>query len=334
MITPERLNTEYMGLIKILRKTAAWMTLAAMLVSLGGCEASEGGSTGTSDGRLSIVTTIFPPYDFVRQIAGDKAEVRMLLKPGQESHTYEPTAQDILAIQNCDLFIYVGGENDKWTEDILKSFDEPVNTLKMIDCCDLLDETALEGMEHEHTENAGHDVHDTDEHVWTSLKNAEKISRAIAEKLSSADENNRDYYTQRLEDYVHRLDELDERFSQAVGSARTRVLVFGDRFPFRYFAEDYGLECYAAFPGCSAETEPSARTLAFLIKKVNEEKLPMVLYIEFSAKSVADSIAEQTGCKTALFHSCHNVTQEEIDGGATYLSLMEQNLAVLEEALN
>lgn len=274
----------------------------------------------SDSGRLSIVTTIFPPYDFARQIAAANADVTMLLRAGQESHTYEPTAQDILRIQNCDLFIYVGGENDVWVEDILSSFDESVNTLRLLDCCETVEE---EGHEHE-----------TDEHVWTSLSNAQLICRAISDELSEIDSDNAQLYEDNCDKYCSQLENLDRQFRDTVSDGKRNTLVFGDRFPFRYFAEDYGLRCYAAFSACSAESEPSAKTLASLINKVTDENIPLVMYIEFSAETVANSIAEQTGCRTALFHSCHNVTQQEIDSGATYLSLMENNLKVLKEALN
>lgn len=293
--------------------------LCAAMTALCICSCSSA-EISSDSGRLSIVTTVFPPYDFARQIADENADVTMLLRAGQESHTYEPTVQDILKIQSCDLFIYVGGENDVWVEDILSSLDGHINTLRLLDCCETIEE---EGHEHE-----------TDEHVWTSLSNAQLICKAISDELSEIDSDNAQLYTDGCEKYCAQLDSLDRQFADTVASGKRDTLIFGDRFPFRYFAEDYGLRCYAAFSACSAEAEPSAKTLASLINKVTDENIPLVLYIEFSAETVANSIAEQTGCSTALFHSCHNVTQQEIDSGATYLSLMENNLKVLKEALN
>lgn len=285
-------------------------------------------SEATKSDRLSIVSTIFPPYDFARQITGGNADITMLLRAGQESHTYEPTAQDILTIQSCDLFIYIGGENDVWVDDILSSFDKPVNTLRLIDYCVTADEQPLNGAE----KHGGHD-HETDEHVWTSLSNAQLMCRAICDELSALDQGNAQVYSDNCDKYCAELGGLDGQFRDTVANGKRQELVFGDRFAFRYFADDYGIDCYAAFSGCSAESEPSAKTLAFLIDKVQSDSIPLVLYIEFSPQTVADSIAEQTGCKTALFHSCHNVTRQELEGGATYLSLMKGNLEVLKEAL-
>lgn len=304
------------------------MCLAVCALSLTSCDLPD--AIGKNDdGKLSIVTTIFPSYDFAKELCGDDADITILLKPGQESHTYEPTAQDILAIEKSDLFIYVGGENDKWVEDILESFDEPIETIRMIDFADTC--------EQEHTED-GHDhsghEHETDEHVWTSPKNAILITEAIADKLCEINGDSKDKYQQNCSEYVKELETLCNDIQSVVDSSKRKTLVFGDRFPFVYFAEDFGLDCYAAFEGCSTETEPSAQTMASLIEKIETEDIPVVLYIEFSAQTVADSIAEQTGCKSLLFHSCHNVTEDEIDGGATYISLMKANLEVLREALN
>lgn len=287
---------------------------------------------GKDDGKLDIVTTIFPSYDFAKEISGDNANITMLLKSGQESHTYEPTTQDILSIQNCDLFIYVGGENDAWVDDILESFDEPVTVIKMMDCVQLCEEVHIEGTD-DHDHEHDHD-HETDEHVWTSPKNAMAISQEICDTLCEIDEDNKDEYKKNCENYLSELQKLDGEIREVVESAKRDTLVFGDRFPFLYFAQEYGLNYYAAFSGCSTETEPSAKTIAFLIEKIESEDIPAVLYIEFSAQTVADSIAEQTGTKSLLLHSCHNVTKEEIEDGASYISLMEGNIEVLKEALN
>lgn len=304
---------------------------AILSVSLfAGC--SERSPSSQSDGRLQIVSTIFPSYDFARAIAGENADVSILLAPGVESHSYEPTPQDIIRIQNCDLFLYTGGESDTWVDDLLASFDEPVNTVKMMDCVEVYEEELLEGMQTE--ESTGTQETEYDEHVWTSPKNAVLISRAIEKNLCDIDSENAASYQENASAYITQLEMLDQNFRDFFAGVSNKTMVFGDRFPFRYFAEEYGLDCFAAFPGCSSETEPSVATIAFLTDKVKSENITTVFYIEFSNHQVADSIAEAAGAKTALFHSCHNVSEQEQRDGATYLSLMEQNLNTLKEALH
>ena len=304
---------------------------AILSVSLfAGC--SERSPSSQSDGRLQIVSTIFPSYDFARAIAGENADVSILLAPGVESHSYEPTPQDIIRIQNCDLFLYTGGESDTWVDDLLASFDEPVNTVKMMDCVEVYEEELLEGMQTE--ESTGTQETEYDEHVWTSPKNAVLISRAIEKNLCDIDPENAASYQENASAYIAQLEMLHQNFRDFFAGVSNKTMVFGDRFPFRYFAEEYGLDCFAAFPGCSSETEPSVATIAFLTDKVKSENITTVFYIEFSNHQVADSIAEAAGAKTALFHSCHNVSEQEQRDGATYLSLMEQNLNTLKEALH
>ena len=294
-------------------------------------------------GRLRIVTTVFPAYDFARAAAGGLADVELLLPPGTESHSYEPTPADILAVQDCDLFIYLGGESDEWVETILDAVESRGEQLRMIDCVPLLEEEIVEGMQHDHDHEHEHDheeEHDhgegevtgLDEHVWTAPANAAAITRTIGERLSTLDEVNGASYRSAAEDYAQKLEELDREFAEFF-SADRGPMVFGDRFPLRYFAAAYGVEYYAAFPGCGTQTEPSASTVAFLTEKVRREQLPVVWYIEFSNHLVADSIAEAAGAKTAMFHTCHNVSRQEIEEGATYLSLMAGNLEMLRRVM-
>lgn len=289
--------------------------------------------------KLSIVTTIFPAYDFSREISGGRADIKMLLKPGAESHSYEPTPQDIIAIQNCDIFIYVGGESDEWADDILSSIDlSDIDVISMMECVDTVEEEITEGMEVHHSaeneEDSGTYEPEYDEHVWTSPVNAAKITETICSVMSQKDSVNAEYYKDRTEEYVNKLGNLDKEFRDIVSDSKRRVIVFGDRFPCRYFADEYGLKYYAAFPGCSAETEASARTIAFLIDKVNDEEIPVVLYPELSNAKVAQTICESTSAKCLQFSSCHNVTADEFESGASYLSLMTENIKVLSEALN
>ena len=312
------------------------IAVAFLITAFSGCSnASTASNTDSSSDTdmLDIVTTIFPPYDFAREITDGSAEITMLLPPGSESHSYEPTPQDIIKIQNCDLFIYVGGESDMWVSGIIESMDKPVKTLTLMDCVDAVEEESVEGMEAEEEASGGEKEIEYDEHVWTSPKNAVKITEKITAALCEIDSANAQMYNANSKSYIDKLNALDKSFQSVVDGASNKTVVFGDRFPLRYFVDAYGLSYYAAFPGCSTDTEPSAATIAFLINKVKTEKIRTVFYIEFSNHQVADSIAEATGAKTALFQSCHNVSQANLDNGATYLSLMQQNVETLREAL-
>ena len=289
------------------------------------------------DGKLKIVTTIFPQYDFVRAIAGGTGavNVRMLLSPGEEVHSYEPTPLDIKEIQNCDLFIYVGAENDVWVDRILENMgDKRPETLRLVDLTETVAEESVEGM----MEEKGHDHEESreeeaDEHVWTSPVKAAEITEAIAQKMAELDPPNADNYLANAQDYEATILDLDAQFRQIAENAERKILVFGDRFPIRYFAEGYGLDYFAAFPGCSSESEPSASTLAFLIDKVREEEIPVVFSIEFSNGNIARAICESTGAVQRTYNSCHNVTKEQMENGATYVSLMSENLEMIREAL-
>ena len=330
------------------------LCLLCTVLLLGGC-AQQPAPPPEEDGRLKIVATVFPAYDFARTVVGELAEVTLLLPPGMESHSYEPTPADILAVQNCDLFLYLGGESDVWVDTILSAVEPKGQVLRMVDCVELLEETHVEGMQmdpghdhegHDHEEHPAEahpqDAHHEetaplhlgavvgmDEHVWTSPRNAALITLEIGHHLAELDDANAETYQTNAAAYAAELDDLDRRFQDFFESQPHRTIIFGDRFPLLYFAERYALDYYAAFPGCGTQTEPSAATIAFLTEKVRKEDLSTVWYIEFSNHLVADSIAEATGRQTALFHTCHNVTRAEMEAGATYLSLMENNLETL-----
>ena len=303
------------------------------------------GNTYSSDGRLNVVSTIFPYYDFVREIAGEKVVNTMLLKPGSESHSYEPTPRDIIMIQNCDLFIYTGGESDVWLDRILDSLDvSRMNILKTMDFINVLEESVNDGKEavldatlgttgkgNGHYSTVG--ASEFDAHVWTSPGNAILITQAISDALCAIDQTNAADYIQRADDYSAKLTELDSEFRAVVNSSVLNIMVFADRFPFRYFAEAYGLDCFAAFPGCSAESEASAGTVAFLIDIIKSKNIPAVYYTEFSNQQMAGSICEYTGAKKLLFHSCHNVSGTDFESGSCYLSLMKKNVETLKEGL-
>ncbi len=298
-----------------------------LLVPLSGCAAR----VPEDDGRLAVVASNFPAYDFARAVAGEAASVTMLIAPGTEVHSYDPTPQDIRRIRECDLLVFCGGESDAWMEDILASLDRShTAVLAMMDAVPLLNEETVEGMEAEEDEEG----EEYDEHVWTSPANAVRITAAIRDALCAADPENAALYRANAEEYIGQLEALDADFAALAASAARRTVVFADRFPLLYFVREFGLEYCAAFPGCAEETEPGAQTLAFLIRKVREEEIPYVFTIEFSNGRVADMICEAAGCGRLTFHSCHNVTRDEWEAGETYVSLMRRNLENLRTALN
>lgn len=302
------------------------------------CACGQQAQTPETDGGVNIVATVFPAYDFARQIAGDDGNVTLLIPPGSEAHSYEPTPQDIIRIQNCDLLVCNGGESEAWLDEILGGMGKEIPTVVMLDCVDALTEEDKDGMQvHEHHDHDhDHDEHEDeeyDEHVWTSPVNAQLICRAISAALCQADPAHASDYTARCVDYCAELQELDADFRGVIANAKRHTLIFADRFPVRYFVEEYGLDYFAAFPGCADDAEPSARTVAFLIDRVREEQAPAVLYIEFSNQKMADIVCEDTGCEKLLFNSCHNVTADQLRGGVTYLELMRGNLETVKEAL-
>ena len=311
------------------------LILVLSAVFLQGCAKEEQENGSAHMEKLKVVTTIFPQYDFVRQIAGDKVDLKMLLKPGEESHSYEPTPKDIIDIQKSDLFIYVGGENDEWVEDILDSVDRgQLRTLRLVDCVDTVEEEHVAGMKEERHEEEEEGAFD--EHVWTSPKNAVKIVENITEILCQEDSVNEETYRQAEKTYTEKLRNLDSEFRKVVKDAPGHTVLFGDRFPFRYLLNDYALDYYAAFPGCSAETEASFETIIFLAEKMNELSLPAVMVIETSDGAIGKTIIQNTTSKDQeilVLNSLQSVKKEQIENGDTYLSLMRENATVLNKAL-
>ena len=361
------------------------------------------GADASGDTRLNVVTTLFPYYDFLRQIAGDSIRLTMVVPAGMDSHSFEPTPADMITIQNADLLVCNGGTMEQWLSQVLDSFGEgtgPKRVVTMMDCVDVVQEEIVEGMEdgeahdhghthvhadgtvhagdhdHEsedhvhsekehdpedhihsedehdpedydhseeehdpedyiHSEDDGHGVEiEYDEHIWTSPVNAKKLVSVLTEVLAEEDPAHADSYAENSASYQDKLMKLDAEFREVVSHAKRRLVVFGDKFPLRYFFDEYGLEYRAAFSGCSTDTEPSAKTIAYLIDKVREEQIPAVYYLELSSPRVAEIIGEETGAEPLLFHSCHNVTRHQFDSGVTYLELMEQNVKNLKKGLS
>ena len=317
--------------------------LLALTLAAGLCGCAD--RQKVEDGRLQVVCSVFPYYDFARQIGGDDVDVTLLVAAGKETHSFEPTPLDVITLSQADVFLYNGGESEAWVEDILSAAGENIAvTLPLMPRVSALAEEWAEGMEgshdaHDHDDHDhDHEAHDSDdieydEHVWTSPVLAKALCRAICDALCQADPAHQEDYQARLTDYLAQLDGLDAAFREVVDAGHRRLLVFGDRFPLLYFCKEYGLDYRAAFHGCASDTEPSLATLKYLIDKVEDEKIPVVYTIELSSQKVAQAIAETTGAKVLTFHSCQTVSRAEFDGGATYLSLMERNVEALREGL-
>ena len=327
------------------------IAVLCMLLTAGALAGCGEKNKSEKNADLSIVATIFPGYDWVREIMGDEAEnadITMLMDNGTDLHSYQPTADDISKIYKCDLFIYAGGESDEWVKDALKQAEN--KDMKVINMMEMLGdsvktEEVVEGMEseHDHDHDEDGDHHDSDqeveydEHTWLSLKNAEMICEAIENDLSSLDPENKDIYKKNSEEYISKLSELDSKYQKTVDDAARKTVLFGDRFPFRYLTDDYGLVYYAAFVGCSAETEASFKTVKFLAEKVDELDLPCVMTIEGSDHKIAETIIRNTADKdqkVLTMDSMQAVTASDLKDGKTYLSVMEKNLEALKEALN
>lgn len=327
------------------------IAVLCMLLTAGALAGCGEKNKSEKNADLSIVATIFPGYDWVREIMGDEAEnadITMLMDNGTDLHSYQPTADDIIKISKCDLFIYAGGESDEWVKDALKQAEN--KDMKVINMMEMLGdsvktEEVVEGMEsehdHDHDEDGDHNDSDQeveyDEHIWLSLKNAEMICEAIENDLSSLDPENKDIYKKNSEEYISKLSELDSKYQKTVDDAARKTVLFGDRFPFRYLTDDYGLDYYAAFVGCSAETEASFKTVKFLAEKVDELDLPCVMTIEGSDHKIAETIIRNTADKdqkVLTMDSMQAVTASDLKDGKTYLSVMEKNLEALKEALN
>ncbi len=329
-----------------MKKIFCVLIAAIMSISmLAGCSTNKTGAD-SADEKLNIVVTIFPEYDWVKNIVGDKADVTLLMDNGADLHNYQPSASDIVKIKNADLFIYVGGESDEWVEDIE---DDNLNAISLLEIIgdNAKEEELVEGMqgeeEHHHDEDADEEEHhhdeeegpEYDEHVWLSLKNAEIIIPEIEKEIVKLDSENKEFYELNTELYLTKINDLDSKYDVIAKEKTVDTVIFGDRFPFRYLIDDLGLNYYAAFIGCSAETEASFETISFLADKMNELDCDYIFTIENSDEKIANAIIQSSNvdAKIISLDSMQSITRKDINDGVTYLSIMEDNFKVLEKAL-
>ena len=257
------------------------------------------------------------------------------MMPGADLHAFDPTPKDIMEVQEADLFVTVGGESDAWSEKIIDSIDSnKLQTVRLMDCVDhVVEEELVEGMEAEDDEDGHGEEKEFDEHVWTSPKNAVQIVEKLRDKLCRMDEANAELYQDNAKSYIKKLQKLDEAFTELVQNAKRREIIVADRFPFRYFADAYGLKYYAAFPGCSTQTGASVETIAFLIRKAKEDDIPVVFHMEMSSEAMCNTICDEAGAKKAQLNAVHNISRQDFNKGIGYLELMKENIEVLKEAL-
>ncbi|HPX93383.1 MAG TPA: metal ABC transporter substrate-binding protein [Bacillota bacterium] len=305
--------------------------LAAFLLSAG-CSRTDG--KGPEKDKLDVIATIFPPFDFARQAGGEQVEVSMLLPPGSESHTYEPSPRDVIRIKDCDLFIYNGGPSDAWVDRLLEAAEiEPARTVRMMDYVTLIEESDQGVLEGEAEQETGPHIHHYDEHIWTDPMNALRIAEGIAKSLGAIDPVHAADYRTNVSRFGDELRALDHTFREIVQAGPRREIIVADRFPLIYFTTAYDLGYMAAFPGCAAETDPKPRTVSAIIEKVRREQIPFIFHMEFSDQKLADLVVSETGAQKLLFHAAHNVSREEIEQGVTYLSLMKENAENLRRGL-
>lgn len=364
---------------EFLRKSVVFIVTISMILGMAGC----GKTTEKEDNyRLKIVTSLFPYYDMARAVIGDVKgiDLKMIVTPGQDSHSFEPTPSDVIQMENADVLIYNGGSLETWIDTLLDSLNNKNQIqMKMMDYVDVLNEEIVEGMdtrfeEHDHEEhshkednhnkenhkeyshseeNHKEDNHsedssndsefhnedseeeheETDEHIWTSPVNEIIMTEKICDTLSQALPEEKENFKKNAESYIKQLKELDSEIRIVVNNSKTKEIIFADKFPLQYFAKEYGLKYYAAFPGCGSDMEPSAKTIAFLVDKIKEDNIKAVFYLELSSHIVADAIETDTGAKPLQFNSCHNITQKQFDSGVTYVDLMKENVNNLKIAL-
>ncbi len=298
-----------------------------LCILIGICLIFSGCGKGLKPDKLLITASNFAEYDFARAVAGEKAEIKMLIPPGRDMHSFEPSASDIVEIENSDLFIYIGGESDSFVERILSSLDnDKLKTLKMSEFVSLCEE-------HEHTEHHHHSEEEYDEHIWLSPENAVSMISAIKNALCEIDAENSEFYTKNAEEYSNEILTVAKATADKVNNARVKVIAVADRNPYRYFTEYYGLSSVAAFAACSEDTDADLHTVLNLIETVKNEKLSAVFVTEMGNRDLAQTVADNTGAKILTLHSYHNISAEDFGSGVTYLDLMKENCESLAQGL-
>lgn len=332
--------------MKNFKRCMALLLSIMMCINLAGCSSTEKKNEKEKKYKLTIMTTLFPYYDFARAVVGEEKDVcvELLMSPGQDSHSYEPTPADVIAIDHADIFIYNGGSIENWVEEVIGSLDNPSQVrMRMMDYVEVLAEDhenveEIYGAEYQHNdEENSHQEHsheEEDEHIWTSPAYAVTLVLEICDKLCEVMPEKENKFRNNAENYVSRLKNIDRQFKEIVGNAEHKEIIFADKFPLKYFANEYNLKYYAAFPGCSGDTEPSAKTVAFLIDKVKTHGVNGIFYLELSSQATADVICDDTGVKKYQFNSCHNITQKQFDSKVTYIDLMQENVEALRSVLN
>lgn len=318
---------------KSIKRILPILSAVLILFSLCAC----GGVGSAESDKIKVVCTVFPIYDWTREIAGDKAEIIWLTENGTDMHSFQPSAADMVKIAECDILVYIGGESDKWVDEAVRQYQNEKR--KLINLTSLLggslkEEEHIEGMQEEHEQ--GEEEAEYDEHIWLSLKNAALFADAIADSLAEKDPENAEFYKENARNYTEKLTVLDGEYEKAVSAAPLKTLLVADRFPFRYLTEDYGLSYYAAFPGCSAETEASFETVAFLSAKADELGLKYIVKTETAATKIAETVIANTKEKNQeilVLDSMQSVGSKDARNGTTYLSVMEKNLETLKKAL-
>lgn len=319
-----------------MKKTLCFLITVLLALPLFGCS-GQSADDSNNDG-ITIIATLFPQYDFARQIAGDKGNVELLLDPGVETHSYDPTPADKIKINNADVFIYTGEYMETWAETLIADLNN--TTLKVVDVSSGITLEKVAEHEHEDEEEVHSDeatethIHEYDPHIWTDPQNAKIMVNTILEALCEIDEDNTEYYKSNAKKYIDELDRLDNEIQEVVDSSKHNTIYFGGRFALTYFAKRYNISCEAAYDSCSTETEPSAKSVAEIIDEMKADDIKVIFYEELVDPKVAYTIADETGAKPLLLHSCHNVSKEDFDNGVTYVSLMEQNIINLREGLN